>query len=152
LYSRTEAEFTPGNFRIKGDILEIFPSYGDEPFRIHFFGDEIEEIEAFDARTAQVIERYEKLTIYPANIFVTSQDKMREALVEIQGDMIRQCAYFRENGGIRLGCVDIYCKASTVLQTYQLSWMTNALSQLDSSGSRRRKPPQVGEPKQQPQG
>ena len=98
LYSRTEAEFNPGNFRIKGDILEIFPSYGDEPFRIHFFGDEIEEIEAFDARTAQVLEHYEKLTIYPANMFVTSPDVLQNAIWEIQQDLVKQVDYFKEIG------------------------------------------------------
>ena len=98
LYSRTEAEFNPGNFRIKGDIVEIFPSYGDEPFRIHFFGDEIEEIEAFDARTAQVLERYEKLTIYPANMFVTSPDVLQNAIWAIQQDLVKQVDYFKEIG------------------------------------------------------
>ena len=98
LYSRTEADFNPGNFRIKGDIVEIFPSYGDEPFRIHFFGDEIEEIEAFDARTAQVLERYEKLTIYPANMFVTSPDVLQNAIWAIQQDLVKQVDYFKEIG------------------------------------------------------
>ena len=98
LYSRTEADFNPGNFRIKGDIVEIFPSYGDEPFRIHFFGDEIEEIEAFDARTAQVIERYEKLTVYPANMFVTSPDVLQNAIWAIQQDLVKQVDYFKEIG------------------------------------------------------
>ncbi len=98
LYSRTEADFNPGNFRIKGDIVEIFPSYGDEPFRIHFFGDEIEEIEAFDARTSQVLERYEKLTIYPANMFVTSPDVLQNAIWEIQQDLVKQVDYFKEIG------------------------------------------------------
>ena len=65
LYARTEAEFNPGTFRIKGDTVEVFPSYADEPFRIHFFGDDIEEIEAFDAKSSQVLEKYDKLNIYP---------------------------------------------------------------------------------------
>ena len=98
LYSRTEAEFTPGTFRIKGDIVEIFPSYGDEPFRIHFFGDEIEEIEAFDARSSKVVEKYEKLTIYPANMFVTSQDVLQAAIWDIQQDLQKQVDYFKEIG------------------------------------------------------
>ncbi len=98
LYSRTEAEFTPGNFRIKGDTVEIFPSYGDEPFRIHFFGDEIEEIEAFDARSSQVLEKYEKLTIYPANMFVTSPDVLQAAIWDIQQDLVKQVDYFKEIG------------------------------------------------------
>ncbi len=98
LYSRTEAEFLPGTFRIKGDVVEIFPSYADEPFRIHFFGDEIEEIEAFDAKTAKVIERYSKLNIYPANMFVTSPDVLQNAIWEIQQDLVKQVDYFKETG------------------------------------------------------
>ena len=98
LYARTEMEFTPGTFRIKGDTVEVFPSYGDEPFRIHFFGDEIEEIEAFDARTAQVLEKYDSLSIYPANMFVTSPDILQKAIWEIQQDMVKQVDYFKEIG------------------------------------------------------
>jgi len=98
LYSRTEVEFTPGTFRIKGDIVEIFPSYADEPFRVHFFGDEIEEIEAFDARSSKVVEKYEKLTIYPANMFVTSPDVLQAAIWDIQQDLVKQVDYFKEIG------------------------------------------------------
>ena len=98
LYSRTEAEFTPGTFRIKGDTVEIFPSYADEPFRVHFFGDEIEEIEAFDARNSKVLEKYEELNIYPANMFVTSPDILQKAIWEIQQDMVKQVNYFKEMG------------------------------------------------------
>ena len=98
LYSRTETEFTPGTFRIKGDTVEIFPGYADDPFRVHFFGDEIEEIEAFDARDSKVIEKYEKLNIYPANMFVTSPDVLNAAIWEIQQDMVKQVDYFREIG------------------------------------------------------
>lgn len=98
LYSRTEAEFLPGTFRIKGDTVEIFPSYADEPFRVHFFGDEIEEIEAFDAKSSQVIERYERLNIYPANMFVTSPDVLQAAIWDIQQDLVKQVDYFKEIG------------------------------------------------------
>ena len=98
LYSRTEAEFTPGNFRIKGDTVEIFPSYADEPFRVHFFGDEIEEIEAFDPKTSKVFERYEKLNIYPANMFVTSPDVLQAAIWDIQQDLVKQVDYFKDIG------------------------------------------------------
>ncbi|WP_333876208.1 excinuclease ABC subunit UvrB [Flavobacterium sp.] len=98
LYSRTEAEFLPGTFRIKGDTVEIFPSYADEPFRVHFFGDEIEDIEAFDAKSSKVIERYEKLNIYPANMFVTSPDVLQAAIWEIQQDLVKQVDYFKEIG------------------------------------------------------
>ncbi|ESU21343.1 excinuclease ABC subunit B [Flavobacterium cauense R2A-7] len=98
LYARTEAEFTPGTFRIKGDTVDIYPSYGEEPFRIHFFGDEIEEIEAFDSKTSQVLEKYDKLTIYPANMFVTSPDVLQNAIWEIQQDLVKQVDYFKEIG------------------------------------------------------
>jgi excinuclease ABC subunit B len=98
LYSRTEADFNPGNFRIKGDTLEVYPSYADDAFRIHFFGDEIEEIEAFDVKTSKVIERHEQLTIYPANMFVTSPDTLQSAIWEIQQDLVKQVDYFKEIG------------------------------------------------------
>jgi excinuclease ABC subunit B len=98
LYSRTEADFNPGNFRIKGDTVDIFPSYGDEPYRVHFFGDEIEEIESFDIRSTKVLERFEKLTIYPANMFVTSPDVLQAAIWDIQQDLVKQVDYFKEIG------------------------------------------------------
>jgi excinuclease ABC subunit B len=98
LYSRTEADFTPGNFRIKGDTVEVYPSYADDAYRIHFFGDEIEEIESFDIKTSQVVEKFEKLTIYPANMFVTSPDVLQNAIWEIQQDLVKQVDYFKEIG------------------------------------------------------
>ena len=98
LYSRTTAEFVNGNFRVKGDVVDVFPSYADEAFRIHFFGDEIEEIEAFDPTTNNVIEKYEKLNIYPANMFVTSPDVLQNAIWQIQQDMVKQVDYFKEIG------------------------------------------------------
>ena len=98
LYSRTEADFKHGNFRIKGDTVDIFPSYADNAFRIHFFGDEIELIEQFDIQTNEVIEEYERLTIYPANMFVTSPDILQGAIKEIQDDLVKQHDYFKEIG------------------------------------------------------
>ncbi|EDM44726.1 excinuclease ABC subunit B [unidentified eubacterium SCB49] len=98
LYSRTEAEFSHGRFRIKGDTLDVFPSYADHAFRIHFFGDEIEEIEAFNPENNEVIEKYDRLTIYPANMFVTSPDVLKEAIWEIQQDLVKQVDYFKEIG------------------------------------------------------
>ncbi|WP_372473004.1 excinuclease ABC subunit UvrB [Capnocytophaga sp. ARDL2] len=98
LYARTEGEFLHGNFRIKGDTVEVYPSYADDPFRIHFFGDTIEEIECFDAKTSKVIECYDKLNIYPANMFVTSPDVLHNAIWEIQQDLVKQVQYFKEIG------------------------------------------------------
>jgi len=98
LYSRTEAEFSRGTFRIKGDTVDIFPGYEDNAFRIHFFGDEIEEIEAFVVQTNEVLEKYDRLNIYPANMFVTSPDVLQNAIHSIQEDMVKQVDYFKEIG------------------------------------------------------
>ncbi len=98
LYGRTEADFTPGSFRIKGDTVEVYPSYADHGYRIHFFGDEIEDIESFDIKNSKVIEKYTKLTIYPANMFVTSPDVLQNAIWEIQQDLVKQVTYFNEIG------------------------------------------------------
>lgn len=98
LYSRTEAEFSNGNFRIKGDTVDIYPGYADDAFRIHFFGDEIEEIEAFNPHTNEALEKYELLNIYPANMFVTSPDILQNAIREIQDDLVKQVDYFKEIG------------------------------------------------------
>jgi len=98
LYSRTEADFNHGNFRIKGDTVDIFPSYADDAFRIHFFGDEIEDIEAFNIQTNEIIEKYDILTIYPANMFVTSPDVLQGAIKEIQDDLVKQYDYFKDIG------------------------------------------------------
>ncbi len=98
LYARTTADFSNGNFRIKGDVVDIFPGYADYAFRIHFFGDEIEEIEAFDPVTQSVVEIYEQLTIYPANMFVTSPEVLQNAIHHIQDDLLKQITYFNEIG------------------------------------------------------
>ena len=98
LYSRTEAEFKHGNFRIKGDTVDVFRSYADNAFRIHFFGDEIEEIEAFDIQTNNVVERYDRLNIYPANMFVTSPEVLQNAIKDIQDDLVKQHDYFKDIG------------------------------------------------------
>ena len=98
LYSRTEADFNPGSFRIKGDTVDVYPSYADEAYRVHFFGDEIEEIESFDTKNSQVLEKFERLTIYPANMFVTSPDVLQDAIWQIQQDLVKQCDYFKEIG------------------------------------------------------
>ncbi len=96
LYSRTTADFRNGNFRVKGDVVDVFPSYADHAFRIHFFGDEVEEIEAFDPLNNTLIEVYENLNIYPANMFVTSPDILQNAIHQIQDDLVKQVDYFKE--------------------------------------------------------
>jgi len=98
LYSRTEAEAKSGSFRVKGDTITIYPSYGEYGFRVHFFGDEIEEIESFDLTNNQIIDKFESLNIYPANLFVTSPDVLQNAIHQIQEDMMKQVDYFKEIG------------------------------------------------------
>ncbi|MFD0932511.1 excinuclease ABC subunit UvrB [Psychroflexus salinarum] len=96
LYSRTEVQFNRGNFRIKGDTLDIFPGYADHAYRIHFFGDEIEEIEAFNVESNEIMAKYDTLNIYPANIFVTSPDVLNSAIDQIAIDLGKQIEYFKE--------------------------------------------------------
>ena len=98
LYSRNEVNFNRANFRVKGDTIDVFPAYTDIAYRICFFGDEIETLESFYPVNGHKIDDYSSIAIYPANIFVTSQDKMKNAIHDIQDDMYKQAAYFRETG------------------------------------------------------
>ena len=98
LYARTEYDFHNGRFRIKGDTVDVYPGYADTAFRIHFFGDEIEDIEAFDPLNNKVLEKYEQLNIYPANMFVTSPEILQDAIRDIQDDLVKQVDYFKEIG------------------------------------------------------
>ena len=98
LYTRNEIDFIQGRFRIKGDTLDVFPAYADIAFRIEFWDDEVEEISSIDPVTGQRIERLDEVTIFPANIFVTSQSKLHQAVREIESDMFKQTEYFREIG------------------------------------------------------
>lgn len=98
LYSRTESDFQRGNFRVKGDTVDIYPAYAEIAYRVYFFGDEIEEIESFDPINGNVIEEFDYLNIYPANIFNTTKDRMQGAIHEIQDDMMKQVEYYKEIG------------------------------------------------------
>ena len=98
LYTRNEIEFTQGKFRMKGETLDIFPAYADIAYRIVFWDDEIDAIESFNPVTGIRIEEISEVTIFPANIFITSKDKMNAAIGEIQQDMFKQAEYFREIG------------------------------------------------------
>jgi excinuclease ABC subunit B len=98
LYSRTTGEFNRGNFRVNGDIIDIFPGYADVGFKIHFFGDEIEEIESFDPIENKLLEKFDRVTLFPANMFVTSPDILQNAITQIQDDLVKQVDYFNGNG------------------------------------------------------
>jgi excinuclease ABC subunit B len=95
LYSRTAAEFQRGNFRVKGDTVDVYPAYADHAFRIVFWGDEIEEIQVFDPLTGIPSSSLDRVQIYPANIFVTSKDRLNAAIHQIQDDMMAQVDFFR---------------------------------------------------------
>lgn len=98
LYSRNDIEFTHGKFRVKGDSVDVFPAYSDIAYRIIFWDDEIEEIESFDPVNGSRIEPLSSLTLFPANIFVTSKDKIKSATNDIQLDMFKQVEYYKEIG------------------------------------------------------
>tara|TARA_B110000046_G_scaffold157892_1_gene169526 strand:- start:3883 stop:5904 length:2022 start_codon:yes stop_codon:yes gene_type:complete len=98
LYSRSSGDFTRGKFRVKGDTVDLFPAYADIAYRISFFGDEIEDIRSFDPNNGNTIEKFLKLNIYPANIFVTTKDRMNDSIWQIQQDMVKQVEYFKEIG------------------------------------------------------
>lgn len=98
LYARTEADFNRGTFRVKGDTVDIFIAYADYALRIYFWGDEVERIESFDPYNGSYIESFESINIYPANIFVTSKEKTKDAIWQIQQDLVKQVEFFKENG------------------------------------------------------
>ena len=98
LYSRTTAEFDRGNFRVKGDVVDVFPAYADVAYRISFFGDDIEELTIIDPISGKKIEQVDHLAIFPANNFVTPKDQLQEAIRAIQDDLVEQLAYFKSIG------------------------------------------------------
>ncbi|MDR6921506.1 MULTISPECIES: excinuclease ABC subunit UvrB [Chryseobacterium] len=94
LYARTLNEFQRGTFRVKGDVIDVFPAYADNAIRIQFFGDEIEKIQSFDPVTGNVEANFDQIQIYPANLFVTSKETLNGAIREIQDDMVKQVDFF----------------------------------------------------------
>ena len=95
LYSRNEIELNRGNFRVKGDTVDIFLAYADFVLRVVFWGDEIEEIQTVDPMNFRVIENCDTYKIYPASIFVTTKEAVTNAIQHIEADMNRQVDYFR---------------------------------------------------------
>ncbi len=98
LHSRTTTEFKRGTFRVQGDTVDIFPAYADKAFRVLFWGDEIESIESFNPLSGATYDKLDHLTVYPANIFVTSSDRMQAAIRSIQDDLVEQIAFLKNNG------------------------------------------------------
>ena len=98
LYSRSEVDFQRGNFRVKGDSVDIFPAYADVALRILFWGEEIEEISSFDPLSGHTLEKLDDVAIYPANIFVTTKERLNSAIRKIQDDLVAQVDFFKSIG------------------------------------------------------
>ncbi|HOC49122.1 MAG TPA: DEAD/DEAH box helicase family protein, partial [Bacteroidales bacterium] len=98
LYARNELEFSHGTFRVRGDTVDVFPAYADLALRIVFFGDEIEEVSTFDPLSGQHRDDLDEYVIYPANLFVTTRDRINTAVSLIQDDMVLQARHFRDTG------------------------------------------------------
>lgn len=98
LYSRNEIQPEPGNFRVKGDTVDIFLAYGDAMVRVLFWGDEIESIECYDPISNVLIEKYNDFRIYPANLFITTKERMVRAISEIEIDLGKQVEFFQSIG------------------------------------------------------
>ncbi len=98
LYSRTSAEISRGNFRVKGDTIEIFPAYSDTGIRLHFLGNKVEDIENIEFPSGRKIASLDAINIYPANLFVTSPSSLQQAIKDIQDDLVKQVEYFAEIG------------------------------------------------------
>ena len=98
LYSRSDVDFQRGNFRVKGDTVDIFPAYADVACRIIFWGEEVEEISSLDPVSGMEIQPMDQAVIYPANIFVTTRERMHNAIRLIQDDLVKQIDFFQENG------------------------------------------------------
>jgi len=95
LYSRNEVDFKPGTFRVRGDTVDIHLAYTDLAYRVEFWGDEIDSIKSIHPVAGHTIETHEEIVVFPANIFITSKNRMKSALEEIQDDMVRQVDFFK---------------------------------------------------------
>ena len=99
LYQRAgNTEFQRGQFRVSGDTVDIYLAYTDYALRIGFWGDEIEQISAIDPESGQVLERFQNIDIFPANLFVSSPENTRQAILQIQDDLVEQVANFKAEG------------------------------------------------------
>jgi len=98
LYSRTTADFKRGNFRVKGDTVDVFLAYADFAYRIELFGDEVERLTSIDPISGHTLDKFEDIAIFPANNYVTPKERMTETMFQIQEDMVKQADYFKSVG------------------------------------------------------
>lgn len=94
LYSRTLNDFQRGTFRVKGDVVDVYPAYADNGIRVQFFGDDIEKIQSFDPVSGNVLADFDQIQIYPANLFVTTKETLNGAIRDIQDDLVKQVGFF----------------------------------------------------------
>jgi excinuclease ABC subunit B len=97
-YERNDIDFHRGCFRVRGDVIEIFPSYLEYAFRVELWGDEIEAISEIDPLTGKVIKRRDKLIVYPAKHFVTTKDKLERAILYIEEELRQRLKHFKKEG------------------------------------------------------
>ncbi len=98
-YTRNDIDLKPGSFRVRGDTLEIAPAYDDQYiYRISFFGDEVERITQIHRVTAEILEEINEVNIFPAKHFITEEEKLRQAIVDIEGELTEQVKYFTAHG------------------------------------------------------
>ena len=97
LYFRTTSDFQRGNFRVNGDVVDIYPGYSDTAYRIHFFGNEIEEIEEINPENGNIIKELDSIKTFPASIFIASKERTNEAIKNIQDDLVKQVEYFKKS-------------------------------------------------------
>ena len=129
-YERNDYQLKPGTFRVRGDTLEIMPAYGEQVYRIEFFGDEIERITEVDALTGEVLNRHVSLDIYPAKHFITPQEKLEAALVDIEQELEERLTELRA--------------ADKLLEAQRLEQRTTYdLEMLEQVGSRSKDPPAI---------
>jgi excinuclease ABC subunit B len=98
LYSRNDVDFSRGKFRVNGDTIDVWVAYGEMGFKIEFWGDEIDRISSFDPINNHILDEPDEATIYPANVFVTSPNRIKSAIEHIEQDMFKQVAYYKEIG------------------------------------------------------
>jgi len=98
LYSRNEIDFKPGTFRVRGDTVDVYLAYNDVGYRFEFWGDDVESITSFEPITGHTLEQHQEVTVFPANIFVTTKSRIKQAIHQIQDDMMKQVDFFKESG------------------------------------------------------
>ncbi|HEY8551069.1 MAG TPA: excinuclease ABC subunit UvrB [Vicinamibacterales bacterium] len=97
-YERNDHDFSRGNFRVRGDVVEVYPSYEEIGLRIELFGDEVEELATFDPLTGKVLRRHDRLAVYPKSHYVTPEERRRQAIESIKAELAERCRELESEG------------------------------------------------------